>query len=51
MNIGDEYMSPFEHEGMWEDLLFKVQGESIAYYLKFFVQIGALQPANNLSLK
>ena len=36
MNIGDEYMSPFEHEGMWEDLLFKIQGESIAYYLKVF---------------
>ena len=36
MNIGDEYMSPIEHEGMWEDLLFKIQGESIAYYLKVF---------------
>lgn len=36
MNIGDEYMSPIEHEGMWDDLLFKIQGESIVYFLKVF---------------
>lgn len=36
MNIGDEYMSPIEHEGMWDDLLFEIQGESIAYFLKVF---------------
>nr|WP_235261405.1 phospholipase D-like domain-containing protein [Francisella sp. FSC1006] len=36
MNIGDEYMSPMEHEGMWDDLLFKINGESIAYFLKIF---------------
>lgn len=36
MNIGDEYMSPIKHEGMWDDLLFKVEGESVAYFLKVF---------------
>ncbi|BCD91038.1 cardiolipin synthase [Francisella halioticida] len=36
MNIGDEYMSPIEHEGMWDDLLFKIQGESLLYFLKVF---------------
>ncbi|QIV94543.1 cardiolipin synthase [Allofrancisella frigidaquae] len=36
MNIGDEYMSPIEHEGMWDDLLFKIQGESLVYFLKVF---------------
>ena len=36
MNIGDEYMSPMEHEGMWDDLLFKIQGESLLYFLKVF---------------
>ncbi len=36
MNIGDEYMSPIEHDGMWEDLLFKIKGESVGYYLKVF---------------
>ncbi len=36
MNIGDEYMSPIEHEGMWDDILFKIQGDSLAYFLKVF---------------
>ncbi|MFC4891689.1 cardiolipin synthase [Pseudofrancisella aestuarii] len=36
MNIGDEYMSPMEHEGMWEDLLFKIEGESVNYFLTIF---------------
>ncbi|AXA33886.1 cardiolipin synthase [Francisella adeliensis] len=36
MNIGDEYMSPIAHEGMWDDLLFKIQGESLSYFLKIF---------------
>ncbi|NDS89767.1 cardiolipin synthase [Francisella tularensis subsp. holarctica] len=36
MNIGDEYMSPIEHQGMWDDLLFKIQGESLIYFLKVF---------------
>ena len=36
MNIGDEYMSPIEHEGMWDDILFKIQGESLIYFLKVF---------------
>lgn len=43
MNIGDEYMSPIEHQGMWDDLLFKIQGESLIYFLKVFVLIGTLR--------
>jgi cardiolipin synthase len=36
MNIGDEYMSPVAHEGMWDDLLFRIKGESVGYFLKVF---------------
>ncbi|OIN83461.1 cardiolipin synthase [Francisella sp. TX07-6608] len=36
MNIGDEYMSPTAHDGMWGDLLFKIQGQSLVYFLKIF---------------
>ena len=36
MNIGDEYMSPEPHNNMWSDLLFKIEGESLAYFLKIF---------------
>ncbi len=51
MNIGDEYMSPFEHEGMWEDLLFRVQGESIAYYLKVFCSDWRFATSQQLKFK
>ncbi|MED7788826.1 cardiolipin synthase [Francisella sp. 19X1-34] len=36
INIGDEYMSPMYHDGMWCDLLFSLQGESILHFLKIF---------------
>ncbi|MED7818439.1 MULTISPECIES: phospholipase D-like domain-containing protein [unclassified Francisella] len=36
INIGDEYMSPMYHDGMWSDLLFSLQGESILHFLNVF---------------
>jgi cardiolipin synthase len=36
INIGDEYMSAMYHDGMWSDLLFSLEGESVEHFLKVF---------------
>ncbi|MDE5022976.1 cardiolipin synthase, partial [Francisella tularensis subsp. holarctica] len=51
MNIGDEYMSPTAHVGMWGDLLFKIQGQSLVYFLKIFCSVWHFATSEELNPK
>ncbi|AEI36299.1 cardiolipin synthase [Francisella salina] len=51
INIGDEYMSPTKHNGMWSDLLFKIEGESVVHFLKVFCSDWHFATSEELNFK
>ncbi|APC91542.1 MULTISPECIES: cardiolipin synthase [Francisella] len=51
VNIGDEYMSPIAYDGMWSDLLFKIEGQSLVYFLKIFYSDWHFATSEELNLK
>lgn len=51
INIGDEYKSLTKHNGMWSDLLFKIEGESVVHFLKVFCSDWHFATSEELNFK